>query len=555
MEKRAIIAALLMAGLLILYQTFFIQTPEAPAPPPKAEQPAAKPAASPAPAPAPPQAAAAAPTPVSVAAVPLRTARVGGPLYEAQVSSRGGDFSAWQLNYRGLKPMIVPGLLGPRGITVERAGQPPRVVEFTLSPESLDLGRAAERGEITLVGEDGFGLRITETVRFRADGYDVERALRVENRGRAAQAAEIVIAWSAPLTWPKDVTEKFQGQHPTRVVRAANGHAVHEDIAKITDFVGEGQWVGLESEWYLAALVPQTPGFRLSESKNGDSVQVAVRAALSALEPGTSWDGRVLAYIGPKEYHRLKALGASLEQAVYFGGFPLPQSYGGLPMEWIAVPILWLLRWFYDYTHNYGVAIILLTVLTKVVFFPLTIKSMRSMKAMQALQPQINALRSKHKSDPQRIQRETMELYKEHRVNPLGGCLPMIVQIPVFYALYVALSVSVEMQNASFACFGHLFGMNLWICDLAAPDPTYVLPILMGVSMFAQQKMTPTMGDPRQAKMMLLMPVVFTFMFLNLASGLVLYWTLSNALQIAQQLYMERGAARAKPAARATKKA
>jgi YidC/Oxa1 family membrane protein insertase len=219
------------------------------------------------------------------------------------------------------------------------------------------------------------------------------------------------------------------------------------------------------------------------------------------------------------------------------------------------VPILWLLGWFRRYTLNYGVAIILLTVLTKVLFFPLTLKSMRSMKAMQVLQPQINALRSKYKSDPQRIQRETMELYREHKVNPLGGCLPMVVQIPVFYALYVALSVSVEMQNAPFICFGHLFGMHLWICDLAAQDPTYVLPILMGVSMFVQQKMTPTMGDPRQAKMMLLMPVVFTFMFLNLPSGLVLYWTLSNVLQIGQQLYMERHGMTAKPLARAAKKA
>jgi len=142
-----------------------------------------------------------------------------------------------------------------------------------------------------------------------------------------------------------------------------------------------------------------------------------------------------------------------LEKSVYFGGFPHRRSmvacrWNGLPCHSV------LLSWFYRYTHNYGVAIILLTVLTKVLFFPLTLKSMRSMKAMQALQPQINSLRSKHKSDPQRVQRETMELYREHRVNPLGGCLPMVVQIPVFYALYVALSVSVEMQNAPFICFG-----------------------------------------------------------------------------------------------------
>jgi len=177
------------------------------------------------------------------------------------------------------------------------------------------------------------------------------------------------------------------------------------------------------------------------------------------------------------------------------------------------------------------------------------------MKAMQTLQPQVNALRSKYKSDSQRLQRETMALYKAHKVNPLGGCLPMIVQIPIFYALYVALVVSVEIQNAPFICFGRVLGMELWICDLAAQDPTYVLPLLMGASMFVQQKMTPVMGDPRQAKIMLMMPVVFTFMFLNLPAGLVLYWTVSNVLQIAQQTYMDRGALLARAPTRAAKKA
>jgi YidC/Oxa1 family membrane protein insertase len=224
-------------------------------------------------------------------------------------------------------------------------------------------------------------------------------------------------------------------------------------------------------------------------------------------------------------------------------------------MEWLAVPILWVMHLFYAYTRNYGIAIILLTVITKVLFFPLTIKSMTSMKAMQALQPQINAIRSKYKSDAQRMQQETMALYRAHKVNPLGGCLPMVVQVPIFYALYVALSVSVELQNQPFICFGRLFGVDLWICDLASQDPTYVLPLLMGASMFIQQKMTPVMGDPRQAKMMLFMPIVFTFMFLNLPSGLVLYWTLSNVLQIAQQKYMERRAKAEKPVPRLAKRA
>jgi YidC/Oxa1 family membrane protein insertase len=183
-------------------------------------------------------------------------------------------------------------------------------------------------------------------------------------------------------------------------------------------------------------------------------------------------------------------------------------------------------------------------VLSKVLFYPLTVKSMRSMKAMQALQPQVNALRNKLKSDPQRLQRETLELYRKHKVNPAGGCLPMIAQIPIFYALYLALSVSVELQGATFLCVGRIFGIDLWICDLAGHDPTYVLPVLMGVTMFIQQKMTPVAGDPRQAKMMLMMPFVFTFMFLNLPAGLVLYWTVSNVLQILQQWYMDRPVAR-----------
>jgi YidC/Oxa1 family membrane protein insertase len=174
---------------------------------------------------------------------------------------------------------------------------------------------------------------------------------------------------------------------------------------------------------------------------------------------------------------------------------------------------------------------------------------MRSMKAMQALQPQINALRSKYKNDPQRVQRETLELYKKYKVNPMGGCLPMIAQVPIFYALYLALSVSVDLQNASFLCFGRFFGADLWICDLAAHDPTYVLPVFMGITMFVQQKMTPTAGDPRQQKMMLLiMPAFFTMMFVNLASGLVLYWTVSNILQILQQWYMDRSARAAREA-------
>ena len=254
-------------------------------------------------------------------------------------------------------------------------------------------------------------------------------------------------------------------------------------------------------------------------------------------------------FTGPKTAEALVPYGAT-ELASY-----RKNQWFGIPFAgWMATTVItpmldfmynvtaWVARLFGGHSGNYGVAIILLTVVSKVLFYPLTVKSMRSMKAMQALQPQVNALRSKYQKDPQALQRETLALYKKHRVNPMGGCLPMIAQVPIFYALYLALSVSVELQNSPFLCFGRLFGVDLWICDLAAHDPTYVLPVLMGITMFVQQRMTPTMGDPRQAKMMLFMPIIFTFMFLNLPSGLVLYWTVSNVLQILQQKLMDRPA-------------
>jgi YidC/Oxa1 family membrane protein insertase len=568
MDKRTTLALLLMAALLMIYPAIFMRSEPEKKPDQKTEAPVSP---SPKGQDAAPTtttgAALAAPVPPKDApSVPDRTATIEAPLYRAEVSSLGGQVRSWELHYRGAKPMVAPGFLASRGLSVARAGQPSRLLGFALSAEKLTLGPSAPTGDLVLTGEDGFGLRVTETLRFHAESYVVDHQLKVENRQAVAQSVEIVLGWMSPVEPPKDTPERFQGQHPIRVVRWAEGSVHREVFAKGAEFSGPGQWIGLESEWYLTAIIPRSPGMLLSEAKISEAradapkpvelSQVGLRIPLSALKPGQIWEGQVQTYIGPKEYDRLKAVGVGLEKSIYFGGFPAPQNYGGLPMEWLAVPILWLMHRFYEFTHNYGVAIILLTVITKVLFFPLTIKSMTSMKAMQTLQPQINALRSKYKSDPQRLQRETMELYRTHKVNPLGGCLPMVVQIPIFYALYVALSVSVDIQNAPFICFGRLFGVDLWICDLAAHDPTYVLPILMGISMFIQQKMTPVMGDPRQAKMMLFMPVVFTFMFLNLPAGLVLYWTLSNVLQIAQQKYMERiGKKPEKLPARAPKKA
>jgi YidC/Oxa1 family membrane protein insertase len=476
------------------------------------------------------------------------------PLYDAVVSSEGGKFQEFVLRYRGEKPMVIVGDLGPTGLVIAKSGSSSnQVVSMQPSTDAVKVGSDQPTQDLVLTGNHD-GLKVRETLTFRADSYAVDAKVRVENSSAAPQSITVALPWSTRQDWRDDKPkEKFQGQHPTEIVWATNDGIVRvENLCEIHSVPAEGKWIGLGSVWYMAALVPHGEGFKLEargeekacESKSKDPVgraTVAVQAA-PTIAPGQAWEGRITIFVGPKEYDRLKALG--LEGAINFGGFPVPRQWGGLPMEWLGVPILLLMNWVYRHVGNYGIAIILLTVVSKVLFYPLTVKSMRSMKAMQALQPQINALRNKYKSDPQRLQKETMALYREHKVNPMGGCLPMLAQVPIFYALYLALSVSVELQGATFFCFGRLFGVDLWICDLASHDPTYVLPIVMGVTMFVQQKMTPTAGDPRQAKMMLVMPFIFTFMFLNLPAGLVLYWTVSNILQILQQWFMDRSKTR-----------
>ena len=529
MEKRALLAAVLVAGLLILYQTFFTPTPPPPEPP--AERKGPPPADVPAPPPPPLKQ-----TPAK--AVAGQVVVVKTPLYRARLGSEGGRVIEWVLHYRGDKPMVVPGLLGSDGLSLQRREVGSGSVRFEVRPDDLTLGSGRPRGEVSLQGEDSYGLRVVETLRFTADDYRVGVDIKAENRHSVPQTVEVVFTWVAPLKWPEGRTEEFQGQRPTRVIRLTSQGVQRLELDKVRDDTTEGQWIGLESEWYITALIPQGPGFKLVMSKSPDGVVgVRLNASLPPLAPGQTWEGRALFYVGPKEYDRLRAVGVGLEQTIHFGELLFIPF---LRMEWLAAPILWLMNFVYHYIPNYGVAIILLTILTKILFYPLTLKSMASMKAMQAIQPQVNAIRSKYKGDPQRIQRETLELYRKHKVNPMGGCLPMIIQIPIFYGLYLVFSLAVELQNAAFLCFGTIFGMTLWICDLAQHDPTYILPVLMGVSMFVQQKKTPTVGDPRQAKIMLLMPVVFTFMFLNLPSGLVLYWLVSNVLQIAQQYYMDR---------------
>ncbi|HSE96146.1 MAG TPA: membrane protein insertase YidC [Methylomirabilota bacterium] len=481
-----------------------------------------------------------------------------------------GAVTAWTLKYRGAKPLAVGAPLAPLAVAVTRTGRAPEVVALAPEAPRLEIAPGQPPASLRFAGVTGDGVRIYKILEFHADRYVVGVRLGAEGLGTAEDVA-LALYWTGPVAEPwgppgsaplVTIGAGPEGQQLLGRILLARAPGVRPEVFEapapaIRDrketpagpelkdpqpvetmvVPVERGWVGLENDYVIAALIADRGG-RLLRGRDRDLAQAALVFPAVQWQPGRPWEGRGEIYVGPKEWEQLKAVGVGLEQAQArnYGCFPLPCDYGGpMPMEWVTVPLLWLLNFFARALpgQNYGIAIILLTLLVKVVFYPLSHKSMTSMKQMQALQPQLNALRNKYRSDPQRFQREQMDLYRKHRVNPMGGCLPMIVQIPIFYALYLTLQYSVELQGAPFVG---------WITDLSKKDPYYVLPILMGASMLVQQKMTPTVGDPRQAKIMLFMPVIFTFMFLEFPTGLVLYWLVNNVLQIAQQMVIDRTA-------------
>ncbi|RLA99419.1 MAG: hypothetical protein DRG37_04765 [Deltaproteobacteria bacterium] len=242
-----------------------------------------------------------------------------------------------------------------------------------------------------------------------------------------------------------------------------------------------------------------------------------------AIPAGSKQSLDMLFYIGPKELKTLKLAGYDLNKALDFGFF-----------DFFAKPMLISLNWINSYIHSYGWSIIILTVTIKLLLYPLSLKSFKSMKELQKIQPLMKEIQAKYKDDKSRLNQELMKLYSEHKVNPMGGCLPMLLQIPILFALYRIFLSAIELRHTPF----HIVGT--WLPDLSAKDPYYITPILMGLSWFIQQKMTPMGGDPAQQKMMLFMPVIFTIFFLNFPSGLVIYWLVSNVLSIAQQAYINR---------------
>ena len=287
---------------------------------------------------------------------------------------------------------------------------------------------------------------------------------------------------------------------------------------------GDIRWAALQDKYFISVMIPQGAQGVFAKAE-------AEHVVTSGVEFPVDADGsrlRFQLYAGPKQFDLMRSLGHGLEDTIDFGWF----IYGSWSVvKAVAKPLFYVLRFLYEYTQNYGVAIILLTCGIKLLFVPLQYKSYKSMQGMQKVQPQIKAVQAKFKDDRERLNRELIKLYKEHKVNPVGGCLPMVLQMPVFISLFNILYMTVDLRKAPFM---------LWITDLSIPDPFYVFPILMGASMVLQQKMMPTTMDPTQAKMMMLLPVFLTFLFLNFPAGLVIYWLTNNVLTIAQQVVTDR---------------
>ena len=471
---------------------------------------------------------------------PGREIVVTAPLYTARFSSRGAVLTSftltrYPLSKGGPVELVAAGDIRPFGVALlTKTGDRIDLAAgaFTVSAESLAVPAGAET-TLAFVLTTAEGLTVTKTCRFRSDTYIIMVDIEVTGPGSEAVRA-VEFGWQSGLQ-STELNRNDDLRNFAAITLTDQG-LVKADAGKVRknqqfSVGGVIEWAGLRTKYFWAGFVPtgKTQVISRSFPGNGESIGMAVEAERDPVKPLG-----FMVYVGPLDYQELKAIGHRLEKAVDFG------------WKWMA-PLSKLIFMFlvacYKVIPNYGWVIILLSGLTKLLFHPLTQKSMKSMRAMQKLQPEMTALREKHKKDPQTLNKAVMELYRKRGVNPMGGCLPLVLQMPVFIALFNVLSKTIELRQAEFI---------FWIKDLSAPDVIArlpfaipfigsvisLLPILMGIAMFVQQKMTTS--DPKQAMMTYLLPVVFTFMFFRFPSGLVLYWLVNNILTIIHQYLMNR---------------
>ena len=435
-------------------------------------------------------------------------------------------------------------LLGPAhdyeaqsGLTGEAGPNHRTLWHVEPGPRELAPGAEAVQLRLTAKGEDG--LQAEKIYTFRRNSYIIDVALRLHNAGKAPLAAYAYFQFThdgKPEGQRNSVAETFGAQSFTGFAVYSEEHKYQKvrpaDIDKgKAEFASQAKdgWLAMVQHYFVSAwLAPQDMPRDYVMEKRQDGSYAARLLVPVKLAPGADASVDVPLYSGPQEKRRLEAAAPGLDLVV---------DYGWLAI--IAWPLFWLLEKLHGLTGNWGVAIILLTVLIKLIFFPLSAASYKSMAKMKLITPRLTKMREMYANDRQKMNHAMMELYKTEKINPLGGCFPIVVQIPVFIALYWVLLAAIELRHAPFV---------LWIKDLSALDPYFVLPVLMTVTMVLQTRMNPTPPDPVQAKVMQFMPYVFSIFFFFFPAGLVLYWLVNNILSILQQWQIQRMFNRDKPA-------
>ena len=444
------------------------------------------------------------------------------------ISNRGGVLKQLQLpRFKNDSGDIIDLIDNPDHLTPAlalRANDPEvtailQNAHYEPSTTSIVLSEHNPEGRLTLTLNHSSGLQVTRTYVFHFNDFMVEMGTQISAASMAFRNLQYQV-----LLGP-GMGGKISSQTDYIVFSGATVFANNErienppeDINNASYFKGDLNWVAFQNKYFGSALIPQ------QGTKSGlvfkEKDQVFVGLEFESVQSAAS--AQHLFYAGTKELEILEEKGHHLVRMIDYGWF-------GNKFAFLVKPLLKVLAFFYRLTGNYGWSIIFMTFVIKLLFFPLTHKSFKSMKGMQKVQPYVKIIQERNKDNRQKMNEEMMELYKKHKVNPVGGCLPMLLQIPVFIALYHALFFSIELRGAPFMG---------WVTDLSVADPYYVYPVLMGATMFLQQKLTPSMGDPMQQKIMMFLPIVFTFLFLTFPAGLVIYWTVNNILTICQQYYI-----------------
>jgi len=398
-------------------------------------------------------------------------------------------------------------------------------------PTRLEPGQ--DTLDVSFVAESG-GVRLTKTYTFHRGRYAIDVRHHVENIGTSPLQPSVYLQLMRDGNKPEGESGMYYTFTGPAVYSQA-GKFQKLDFADIekkkASFVASADngWVSMIQHYFVSAWVPKEGVARENYARAVDKNLYAVGmiTPLAVVAPGASASLASTLYVGPQDQRALEQIAPGLELVVDYGW-----------LTFIAKPLFWLLQFLHGLVGNWGWAIVLLTVLIKAAFYPLSAASYRSMAKMKEVTPRLMALREKYGDDKQKLNVAMMELYKTEKINPLGGCLPILVQIPVFIALYWVLLASVEMRNQPWI---------LWVKDLATPDPWFILPLLMMATMWIQYKLNPTPPDPVQAKVMAVMPFIFGVMFFMFPAGLVLYWLVNNILSIAQQWYVTKQIAKARP--------